>query len=360
VQSNLLEDLTNMARESSGERRRDLLRALTDLFQSGSDDAKKTNQDLFGDVVSRVIDEVTVEIRAEVSERLSHEDLSPRELMLKLAQDEISVASPVLQNSTALTDHDLKHIAENHSQDHLLAISHRETLSEVVTDVLVRRGDQGVLHKVSSNQGARFSDVGFDTLAARATHDRTLQANLVERQDLPQKNARQLVPFLEDELKAKLGQIAGAADSGDLNELARATAARVEDELRKAQQSRLELRVIVSEIKQGKRQLNDMIVALAQDNRALDIAMLLRELADLKDVDVSRVMFRDEAGPIAVLCRYLSVSDDAFKSVADLRRKRLQRTSLDAKHELELYQKLSEADAQRAIRFLRVRNSVSA
>ena len=359
VQSNLLQDLTTLALEPSGEKRRDLLRALTDLFQSGSNDAKLANQDLFGDVVTRVIDQVTVEIRAEVSERLSHESLSPRDLMFKLAQDEISVASPVLQNSEALTEHDLKTIAENHSQDHLLAISNRATLSEVITDVLVQRGNTGVLHSVTRNQGARFSDSGFDTLAARAIDDRQLQANLVDRQDLPQKTARQLVPFLEDELKEKLGTIASSAASNDINDLARATALRVEDELKRAQQSRLELRVIISEIRQGTRQLDPMIQTLCEDNRALDIAMLLRELADLKEVDVSRVMFREEAGPIAVLCRYLSVSSEAFHAIAKLRCKRLKRPLIEARQELGLYEKLSETDAQRAIRFLKVRNAVA-
>lgn len=52
MQSNLLEDLTTLALEPSGEKRRDLLRALTDLFQSGSNDAKLANQDLFGDLAT--------------------------------------------------------------------------------------------------------------------------------------------------------------------------------------------------------------------------------------------------------------------------------------------------------------------
>ncbi len=195
AQSNLLEDLTRLAYEPSGERRRDLLRALTDLFQSGSEDTRRNNQDLFGDVVTRVIDQVTVEIRAEISDRLSQETMAPHELMVKLANDEINVATPVLQNSDALTEEDLKEIAESKSQDHLMAISNRTTLSEVVTDVLVQRGDTGVLRSVTSNQGARFSEAGFDTLAARAEHDTVLQANLVQRKDLTDDAAQKLIPF---------------------------------------------------------------------------------------------------------------------------------------------------------------------
>ncbi len=159
-------------------------------------------------------------------------------------------------------------------------------------------------------------------------------------------------------MKAKLGSIVDNAEIDHLTDLAHATAVRVEEELRRAQQSRLDIRVVINEIRKGQRDINSTIRALASDNRALDIAMLLRELADLKDVDVSRVMFREEAGPTAVLCRHLKVSSEAFYAIAKLRCKRLKHHMIQAKEELALYEKLNEADANRAIRFLKVRNSV--
>ena len=57
------------------------------------------------------------------------------------------------------------------SQSHLLAISKRKSIEELVTDVLVTRGDQDVVNSVAKNKGARFSDFGFLHMIQRAEGD---------------------------------------------------------------------------------------------------------------------------------------------------------------------------------------------
>lgn len=356
-QPSLLEELSELARERSGERRRDLLRGLTDLFDSGTAETKSASGDLFGDVVSRVLDEVAVEIRAEVSERLSKIEHSPRKLMLQLAQDDISVASPVLRSSDALTDDDLVHIANNHSQDHLLAISDRKTLTEQVTDALVEKGDQAVLHNVTDNQGARFSELGFNKLAKRASDDRQLQEKLVERRDLTASAADELRPFLAEQLKERLDAAGIDAKNADISRLVSTTAHRVQSEMQDAQRSRFEIRVLTSEIKQGKRPLDDTIIMLCRNDRALDVALLIRNLSDAGDIDVAKIMFREEGGPIAILCKNLGVEIEAFTAIAGLRHKRLKRSATETQKEIHLYSQLAETEAQRAIRFLKVRRA---
>ena len=66
-------------------------------------------------------------------------------------------------------------IARARGQDHLLAISKRDTLSERVTDVLVNRGDQVVVRSVAGNDGARFSEGGLTRLLDKARGDAILR-----------------------------------------------------------------------------------------------------------------------------------------------------------------------------------------
>jgi uncharacterized protein (DUF2336 family) len=61
---------------------------------------------------------------ADVAGRLSH-------------HDNISVARPVLEKCTSLTDEVLVSVAKAKSQHHLLAIAGRRQINVVVTDVLV-------------------------------------------------------------------------------------------------------------------------------------------------------------------------------------------------------------------------------
>jgi uncharacterized protein (DUF2336 family) len=55
-----------------------------------------------------------------------------------------------------LTDDDLIENATTKSQDHLFAIAQRLKLSETVTDVLVERGNERVVHRVVRNKGPAF------------------------------------------------------------------------------------------------------------------------------------------------------------------------------------------------------------
>ena len=94
------------------------------------------------------------------------------------------VAGPVLARSVQLTDRDLVEIAGSKGQAHLGAISEQTRLAAAVTDILVQRGDTGVVRKLSQNQGATFYR-GYVTLAKRAETDEQLAENLSVRLDMP-------------------------------------------------------------------------------------------------------------------------------------------------------------------------------
>jgi hypothetical protein len=67
-----------------------------------------------------------------------------------------------------LGEGDLIASASQQGQDHPLAIAQRETISEKVTDILIERGEQKVVHGVAKNAGARISDDGFGKLVLRS------------------------------------------------------------------------------------------------------------------------------------------------------------------------------------------------
>jgi uncharacterized protein (DUF2336 family) len=77
-------------------------------------------------------------------------------------------------------------------------------LSEVVTDVLVERGDDHVVHKVAGNGGARFSLAGYGKLTARAGRDRKLTLILGQRSDLPRQYFIKLLETASASVRTKL------------------------------------------------------------------------------------------------------------------------------------------------------------
>ena len=109
---------------------------------------------VFGEVIGRLADEIEVAARAQLSKRLAPSDNAPVKVVKKLAfDDSIDVAGPVLRQSERLDTRTLVANAKSKSQQHLLAIWERRTISEEVTDVLATRGDREVARSVAKRRG---------------------------------------------------------------------------------------------------------------------------------------------------------------------------------------------------------------
>jgi len=168
-----LRDLDEAVSRGTPESRAKALWHTTDLMIAGrfSDDEIWT----FGEVVTRLADEIELAARAQLSDRLARFDRAPANIINKLAFDDaIEVAGPVLRESKQLETYALVANVCTKSQAHMLSISQRENIEERVTDELVTRGNQEVVTSVAKNTGARFSDFGFLHMVQRAEGDSIL------------------------------------------------------------------------------------------------------------------------------------------------------------------------------------------
>lgn len=170
------------------------LRRVTDLFLAGADRFSEEQVLLFENVLGFFIQKIEARARAELSTRLALVDNAPPRVIRRLALDnDIVVAAPVLANARRLTADDLIQVAATKSQAHLLAISGRRHLDEAVTDILLDRGNREVVHKLSQNAGAHFSESGFTTLVVKAEQDEQLAETVGLRLDIPSHLFEQLL-----------------------------------------------------------------------------------------------------------------------------------------------------------------------
>ncbi|HET7910550.1 MAG TPA: DUF2336 domain-containing protein [Pseudolabrys sp.] len=201
----LLDDLISPVAAATAKHRLRIIDRVTDLFAAGSRSYSDEQISLFDDVLQRLATDIEVKARAKLAHRLSVIDNAPPVLIRSLAFDNaIEVAEPVLIFSERLTDDDLVENATTKGQDHLYAIAQRLKLSEKVTDVLVERGDQRVVHKVVKNKGARFSLAGYGKLTTRARYDRKLTLALGERSDIPRQYFLKLLEAASSKVRARL------------------------------------------------------------------------------------------------------------------------------------------------------------
>src|SRR5215468_3586641 len=168
---------------------------VTALFLASAGSFNETQIELFGDVFERLINTIELRSLAEMAARIALAELSaqlapvaraPASVVRRLARhDEISVAGPVLTESARLNSEDLVEIAKTKGEAHLLAISGRWWLKEVVTDALLARRYPSVSRRLVRNPGARISAAGFAIVLSQAESDPELAVETGIRLDLP-------------------------------------------------------------------------------------------------------------------------------------------------------------------------------
>lgn len=113
---------------SSGARRADMARSLTDLFLANANRFSNDEIALIDDVFVRLVVTIEESSRTLLSAQMAPLSKGPPRLLHALACDNaINVASPILTDCEALDEETLIECAETKSQDHLLAISHRKS-----------------------------------------------------------------------------------------------------------------------------------------------------------------------------------------------------------------------------------------
>src|ERR1700704_678130 len=182
--TDLLDELQTTLAHGTVARRVETLRRVTDLFINGAVDFSDEQIELFDDVFQCLMRHIETSARALLANRLAPIDTAPPLTVRALAFDDlIEVAAPVLSRSERLDDEALIETARNKSQAHLMAISTRRVLSGAVTDVLVLRGNDEVVHSTVNNPGAQFSELGFTRLVNRAEGDDNLATCLGMRSE---------------------------------------------------------------------------------------------------------------------------------------------------------------------------------
>ncbi|MDC7784549.1 DUF2336 domain-containing protein [Rhodoplanes sp. TEM] len=182
----LIEELSSALADGTAERRSEVLRRVTDLFLANTEMLGEEHVGLFDDVMLQLVETVERYALIRLGLQLAPVRNAPLDTIGRLASDDdIGISGPVLERSPRVSDALLVEVARSKGQAHLAAIAAREHLSEVVTDIVVERGDLEVTRKVTANTGARFSDAGLRTIAARAHADEELAELLAGRSDVP-------------------------------------------------------------------------------------------------------------------------------------------------------------------------------
>ena len=236
----------------------------------------------------------------------------------------------------------------------------RATLPEKVTDVLIDRGETEVVRTVTGNHGARFSESGMDRLLLKASEDVDLREMLVERPDLSPQIVEQLLPMVSESLAMKLAERGYDVHGAIPPDMVASLRQRFTSALRTRKENIFQISVVIDEIRKGNARLDDSARQIAGSGRLLDVATLLSTFARLEKDHVFRLLYKGQTQTILILCRSLELSWPTLDAILAVRSvKNGESYFSDPKVRAE-YEATDMATAQRAIRFLRVRQVAQA
>jgi uncharacterized protein (DUF2336 family) len=351
----LLEELDGALASNAIVDRARALRRVTDLFLTASAAYSEPEIAVFDHVMWRLAQEMETSLRAVLAARLAKVPNAPKTLMRTLANDQaIEVAGPVLRSSARLDDPTLVATAMAASQDHLLAISERATISEAVTDVLVERGDRIVALSTVCNAGARFSQAGHGILVERSKDDEELAVGVWSRTDVPHHQLLKLFSQVTENVRQKLE----AADRGKthyIRDMMVGVANEMQNQMRAKAHDYVEAERQVSALYRAG-ELNDAkVLAFASSGHFDATTVALSILCDLPIGACERAMVQDRAELVLMLARAVGLSWETTKAILRLRAGEANVASKDLVQCLNSFTKLKADTAGKALQFLRMR-----
>ncbi len=199
------------ALSGSPERRVRILQKLAELFVSRGPRLQPELVRIFDEVMVRLTARIEPSSLAALSTTFVGLSPAPRKTLRHLAaHEDATVAAPILLRSEAISDSELAEIARNRSQRHIQAIAGRPTLSEQLTDLLLKHASRGAMRALAANSGARFSEQGYCALIASAEGDPSTAQLVGLRTELPAPRLRELLSKMTDAARARLRNAAPA------------------------------------------------------------------------------------------------------------------------------------------------------
>lgn len=194
--------LLDYAKEKSDDSYERLTREITEIYADGG--LSNIERQIANDVLMLLLQQAEIDLRVALSERLSLQEHVPLELVLRLAHDDIAVASHVLLKSKYISELDLAEVVKSKGQQHWRTIAKRENLGPTVAESLINTGDVETAITLVGNLTASLSQDNMHDLSVLALRSDRLHMPLLNRPEVSNDIALTLYMFVSQELRKKI------------------------------------------------------------------------------------------------------------------------------------------------------------
>lgn len=349
-----LTSLVELAKDKSAQARRRLMENITDLFISDDGRLSEHERALMQDILGKLIGSVETDLRRELSESLVKTGIDLPELARMLANDEIEIARPLLEESKLLRNEDLVDIVRMRTDEHRISIAVREEVSEDVADALVEYGNEDVIETLLRNADAAISERAMAYVVAESRRVDRFQEPLVLREDLPPELAYRMYWWVSAALRKQI-VTEFEVDPSVLDQALHRAAKNVLVDQQKGGGVYVQAQRLVRRMAET----GDLTVQfLVNSLRQRKIAVFVAGLAELGNVDFRTAwrIFSDSGGEsLAILARAIGIDRNQFTSIflliAQAREGQSVRSPSVLKRILELFDSVTVENARGALQY---------
>jgi uncharacterized protein (DUF2336 family) len=352
----LIEELEDAITKQNLRQRATVMRRVTDLFIVNSTGFSEEQIAMFDDVMSKLVVAIDKSARAEFGNLLARHGNAPLQTSRILAlDDEIAVAGPILSHSQCLEEETLVEGAKTKSQEHLLAISQRGTISEAVTDVLVERGNVDVVVNTAANAGAKFSEFGCSTLVARSGEDKAIALRVWLRPDIPRHHLLTLFASASEEVQRGL-EVADRQKAQLYRYMVAQAKNQIQTQIRDGSENYTTARPYIESLNRSGGLTDERLKAFARQNQFDEVAIALSLMADLSVGHIERAFVHQQADHLLVIAKAIGLSWETTKAILVMRGpNEINKADPEIGRHYASFMKLQQSTAISALQFYRLR-----
>ncbi len=342
--------LLQLAKDTTPQGRYALANAVSGFFEN--DELNEMEHRLVVEIMMQLIRQAELDLRLALAERLAVLPNVPPEVVIFLANDEISVARPILRQSTVLNDVDLVCIISSKSADYWRSIAEREYLSPTVVGRLIETGDAETAVSMLENPKIVLPQNSLRRMVKAALTYEKLQESMLRRPEMDKDLAADLYGCVSNRLRYEISkrfkipseQIETALDS-------------LVEELCRDSRGNLHVTPAMMTLAQryrerGELSPNQMIKTLRRGQISFFIALFSVQLGLPPDA-VLHVIRKEGGKSFAIACRSIGMMKTEFASIYLLSRPA--RTDEKVVDQQEMAQALKFFDTVRDADVMRVR-----
>lgn len=212
----LLSDVEALKKSPLPEVRETIAQKICEYFNKGT--FEEEEELIACEIIRLFARDVELRVRKALSESLKNNPSVPHDVALKLANDEVEVAMPMLEFSTALTESDIIEIIRSTQNiAKLVAISKRQSVSENVSSALVNKHSDDVVVSLLANKKASISDGSLIVIVQEFSQNGDVVNSLIDRGGLSVGVVEKMIALTSESFRKRIEEKFGSKTEGVSN-----------------------------------------------------------------------------------------------------------------------------------------------